>query len=494
MKTSVFVGDLADVKADILVVNLFEGVKEPGGATKRADALLGGKIQEAISLGEFTGKFGETLLLPAGEGIKARWVLVLGLGKKEGLTLDRVRHLSLYPVKTARKLGKRRIATVLHGAGAGGFRAEDAAYFLGLGYFLSAYSYDAYKERKEKSPAELVVVEVDRSKKGEIDDGLKRARAVAEGVNFARDLVNTPPMYLRPSDLARKAKGLAGGKVSVRVLDEKEIKKLGMNGLYSVGMGSSSPPRLIVATYRGGKAKEKPFAVVGKGVTFDTGGISLKKWEGMDRMKYDMAGAACALGVIKAASELGLKRNVVAVVPVAENMPSGNAYRPGDVIRMMSGKTVEVLTTDAEGRLILADAITYARKKVGVSAIVDVATLTGACVVALGGLAMGMMGNDRSLLDAFRQASDRSGERAWELPLYEEYGDQLRSEVADLKNIGGPEAGAITAGFFLKHFAEDTPWVHLDIAGVAWTEKERLGYAPGATGAGVRLITEYLRS
>jgi leucyl aminopeptidase len=212
----------------------------------------------------------------------------------------------------------------------------------------------------------------------------------------------------------------------------------------------------------------------------------------MDRMKYDMAGAASALGVIKAVSLLGVRRNVVAVVPVAENMPSGSAYRPGDVIQTMSGKTVEVLSTDAEGRLVLADAIWYAKKKVGAAMIVDVATLTGACVVALGGLAMGVMGNERDVIDHILKASEESGERAWELPLYEEYGEQIKSQIADIKNIGGHEAGAITAGYFLKHFAGDTPWVHFDIAGVAWMEKERLGFLPGATGAGVRLITEAL--
>ncbi len=492
MKIRVHIGDLSEVKTDILVVNLFEGLKEPAGATARVDRLLSGAISNAIARGEFTGKFGDYLLLPSLPELSCQWVMVLGLGKKEDLTPDKIRHLSLYPVKVARKLKKKRVASVLHGAGAGGLDPKEASFFLSLGYLLSDYSFDVYRERKETRLETLTIVEIDETKKRDISRGATEAAAVAGGVNLARDLVNTPPMYLRPEDFAREAKKLSGGKVTVRVLNEKEIKKLGMNGLYSVGMGSSSGPRLIIASYRGG-GREKPFAVVGKGITFDTGGISLKKWEGMDKMKYDMAGAAAALGVIKALNALGVKKNVVAVVPVAENMPSGTAYRPGDVIKMMSGKTVEVLTTDAEGRLILADAITYAREKLKVSGIVDIATLTGACVVALGGLAMGMMGNDDELLSRFREASVRSGERAWELPLFEEYGEQLKSEVADIKNVGGPEAGAITAGFFLKHFVGDIPWVHLDIAGVAWAEKERLGYLPGATGAGVRLITEFFK-
>ncbi|MDH3383802.1 MAG: leucyl aminopeptidase, partial [Deltaproteobacteria bacterium] len=250
---------------------------------------------------------------------------------------------------------------------------------------------------------------------------------------------------------------------------------------------------LIVAEYRGGRPGAPWTALVGKGVTFDTGGISLKKWEGMEKMKYDMAGGAGMLATLRAAAALGVRRNIVVIVPAVENMPSGTAYRPGDVLRMMSGKTVEVLSTDAEGRLILADAITFAKKRYRPAVILDAATLTGACVVALGSVTMGMMGNDPKLLDRMREASEASGEKTWELPLHEEYFEQIKSDIADLKNIGGPEGGAITAGYFLKEFAGDTPWVHMDIAGVAWREKEKMGYAPGPTGVPVRLLVEFLR-
>lgn len=492
VKIDVFSGHVSDVAADFLVVGLFEGVKKIRGATKTVDDILGGVITGAIRKQELKGKFGECIPFPTGGKLKSQRVLVIGLGQKKHFSLEKIRHLALFPVKEAKKLRKRHLATVIPGEDESGFASLDAARFLVLGYLLSDYAYDRFKEEKAHRLGLLTIVDKDPSSEKEIKKGIFEAQGIASGVNYARDLVNTPPLYMRPDDLAKEAAKLSKGKITVKIYREREIKKMGMNGLYAVGMGSSAPPRLIVATYRGGKQREKPFAVVGKGVTFDTGGISLKKWEGMEKMKYDMAGAAAALGTLKAVSQLGLKKNVIVVVPVAENMPSGTAYRPGDVITMMSGKTVEVLTTDAEGRLILGDALHFATKKGGARAIVDIATLTGACVVALGSIPMGLMGNNKGLVEKFAKAAEASGERAWELPLYEEYGEQIKSEVADIKNLGGPEAGAITAGFFLSQFVGDVPWVHLDIAGVAWKDKERLGYSPGATGAGVRLITQVL--
>jgi leucyl aminopeptidase len=265
-------------------------------------------------------------------------------------------------------------------------------------------------------------------------------------------------------------------------------------GILAVGQGSEVPPRLVAVEYRGARKGAPWTALVGKGVTFDTGGISLKKPEGMDRMKYDMAGGAAVLGAVRAAAALSLPVNVAAVVPMVENMPSGTAYRPGDVLRTLAGKTVEVLNTDAEGRLILADALHYARKTYRPAAMVDAATLTGACTVALGTVAMALMGNDPSLVSRLKEASARCGEKAWELPMYDEFRDQIKGDSGDIKNTGGPEAGTITAGWFLREFAGDTPWAHLDIAGVAWREKDRMGYAPGPTGAPVRLLVEFLSS
>lgn len=493
MKTELVIGDIRKHRADLLVVNLFEGITTPGGATGAVDKAIGGAISAAIRDGDFGGKWGETLYLRPAKGVAAPRVLVVGLGKQEKFTLDLIRQSALPVLRLAKKKKIARVASVLHGAGAGGLDPKEAARFLGLGAVLSGYEYDRYKSEKEGKVSRFQVIERNRTGAVPIARGLAEGTKLGEAINWGRDLVASPPGDLRPDGLARAARSLGGGKVRVKVYGKKEAGAWRMGGLLAVGKGSDVSPRLIVAEYRGGRSGTSWTALVGKGVTFDTGGISLKKWEGMEKMKYDMAGGAGMLATLRAAAALGLRRNVVAIVPAVENMPSGTAYRPGDVLRMMSGKTVEVLSTDAEGRLILADAITFAKKRYRPAVILDAATLTGACVVALGSITMGMMGNDPKLLDRMRKASEASGERVWELPLHEEYFEQIKSDIADLKNIGGPEGGAITAGYFLKEFAGDTPWVHMDIAGVAWREKEKMGYAPGPTGVPVRLLVEFLR-
>jgi leucyl aminopeptidase len=391
-------------------------------------------------------------------------------------------------LRAAKKCKAGTIATALH---EGGLEPAASARFAALGAMLSDYDYDRFKPEKAHRVPKLLFVEGDR-KASSAAAGLKAGVLLGEAVNWARDLVAAPPADMRPDALAKAAKALDGGKVKVEVLGQKELEKMKAGGILAVGRGSEIPPRLIVAEYRGGKKGAPWIALVGKGVTFDTGGISLKKPEGMDKMKYDMAGAAGMLATIRAAAALGIALNVVAVVPAVENMPSGTAFRPGDVLRTMSGKTVEVLSTDAEGRLILCDAMTYARERYAPAAMIDAATLTGACVVALGSVSMGLMGSDEGLVAKLKEASAASGEKAWELPLHEEYFEQIKSDIGELKNIGGPEAGTITAACFLKEFAGDTPWAHFDIAGVAWREKERMGYAPGPTGAPVRLLVEYL--
>ncbi|OGP33776.1 MAG: hypothetical protein A2X88_04905 [Deltaproteobacteria bacterium GWC2_65_14] len=492
MKMELAVGDILRTRADMLVVNLFEGTKTPGGATGAVDRAIGGAISAAVRDGDFSGKWGETLSLRPGKGIASPRVLVVGLGKKEAFTPDHVRQAALPVMRVAKKLKVRSVASVLHGAGAGGLDPEEAARFAALGAVLSGFEFDRYKSEKGSRVDLFRWVERDETAARPIRKGIAHGMRLGEAINWGRDLVASPPGDLRPDGLARAAKRIAGGKVRVKVFGRKEAEAWKMGGLLAVGRGSRISPRLIVAEYRGGKPGERWTALIGKGVTFDTGGISLKKWEGMEKMKYDMAGGAGMLAAIRAAAALGIRRNVVAVVPAVENMPSGDAYRPGDVLRMMSGKTVEVLSTDAEGRLILADAIAFAKKRYRPEVIVDAATLTGACVVALGSVTLGMMGNDPKVLARMKAASEASFERAWELPLHEEYREQLKSDVADLKNIGGPEAGAITAGVFLKEFAGDTPWVHMDIAGVAWMEKEKMGYAPGPTGVPVRLLVRFL--
>ncbi|MGE5699337.1 MAG: leucyl aminopeptidase [Deltaproteobacteria bacterium] len=499
MKIELVIGDIIRQKADMVVVNLFEGEKSPGGATGAADAAIGGAIKAAVRDGDFQGKWGETLLLRPGRGLASRRVLVLGLGRKEKFTPDLVRQSVLPVMRVAKKLKLKTVASVIHGAGAGGLDPRTAARFAALGAALSGYEYDRYKSEKAIRVERFQWVERNRAHAGPVKAGLDEGARLGEAINWGRDLVASPPGDLRPDGLARAAKALpkglgsaAGRRIRVRVFGRRQIEGLRMGGILAVGKGSEVPPRLIVAEYRGARAGAPWTALVGKGVTFDTGGISLKKWEGMEKMKYDMAGGAGMLAAVRAAAALGIRKNIVAVVPAVENMPSGRAFRPGDVIRMMSGKTVEVLSTDAEGRLILADAIEYARKRYRPAAMIDAATLTGACVVALGSVSMGMMGNDEKLLARMKEAAASSGEKAWELPLHEEYFEQIKSDIGDLKNIGGAEAGTITAGYFLKEFAGDTPWVHLDIAGVAWREKDRMGYAPGPTGAPVRLVIQYL--
>ena len=499
MKIELVIGDIVRQKADLVVVNLFEGVKKPGGATGAVDGAIGGAISAAIGDGDFEGKWGETLLLRPGRGISSPRVLVLGLGKKEKFTADLVRQSALPVIRLAKKLKLKSVASVVHGAGIGGLDPREAARFAALGVALSAYEYDRYKSEKASRLERFQWIERNRAVAGPARKGMVEGFKIGQAINWARDLVASPPADLRPDGLARAARSLAHGlepgvrrKIRVRVYGKSEMQALKMGGILAVGKGSEIAPRLIVAEYRGGSPGGRWSVLVGKGVTFDTGGISLKKWEGMEKMKYDMAGGAGMLASVRAAAALGIRKNIVAVVPAVENMPSGTAFRPGDVIRMMSGKTVEVISTDAEGRLVLADAITYARKRYRPDVMIDAATLTGACVVALGSVAMGMMGNDERLLHRMKAASAASGEKAWELPMHEEYFEQIKSDIGDIKNIGGPEAGTITAGYFLKEFAGDTPWIHLDIAGVAWREKERMGYAPGPTGVPVRLIVQFL--
>ena len=493
--------DIRAVKADMLVVNLFEGAKRPGGAAAVVDAAIGGAIAAAVRGGDFDGKLGETLSLRPSRGLSSPRVLVVGLGKKEKFTSDHARQAVLPVLKAAKRLKLSTVASVVHGAGAGGVDPGIAARFCALGAALSEFEFDRYKEERAHRIARFLFVERDAKAFPSVRAGVSWGARVGEAINWGRSLVATPPAELRPDDLARAARGVGRGiggaaarRVRVRVLGLPELTALKAGGILAVAKGSPAPPRLVVAEYRGGSPGSPWTALVGKGVTFDTGGISLKKWEGMEKMKYDMAGGAGMLATLRAAAALGIRRNLVAVVPCVENMPSGTAYRPGDVLRMMSGKTVEILSTDAEGRLILADAMTYAVRKYKPREMLDAATLTGACVVALGSVNIGMMGNDEGMLSRMKAASAASGEKAWELPLHEEYFEQIKSDIGELKNIGGAEAGTITAGRFLQEFAGGTPWVHFDIAGTAWVEKERRGYAPGPSGVPVRLLVEYLSS
>jgi len=319
---------------------------------------------------------------------------------------------------------------------------------------------------------------------------------VSDAVIFSRNISNLPPNDCSPKDLANFSAALSKNqKIKVRVIEKEEMEPYGLGGILAVGKGSSSSPKLIIIEYSGSTKNEKPIVIVGKAVTFDTGGISIKPSEKMDEMKYDKCGGCNVLGIMKAVSDLNLNSNLIGMIPAVENMPSGNSYRPGDIIKMYNRKTVEVLNTDAEGRIILADALAFAVKTFAPKAIIDMATLTGAAIIALGTNVAALVGNNKELVTKIIDFSNQTGEKIWELPLYDEYKEQVKSSTADMKNIGGRSAGAITAAAFLSNFVEDTPWIHLDIAGTAWNQegtKEKTYNPKGATGFGIRTIVKYI--
>jgi leucyl aminopeptidase len=490
--------DVTAYRGDALVVNLFEGVKQPGGATGAVDRALGGAIAALIKDGEIKGKWSERTVVHTLGKIPAERVLVTGLGKQAEFTVDRARAVIGEALRHLRRLGVRRAATILHGAGAGGFAAEAAAQATAEGAILGLYRFLRYKknddEADRKEISELRILERDAAKVAGIRAGVAKGRILAEAANFARDLVNEPGNVLTPPELANRAAAMARrARLRVTILRPPEMRRLGMGGLLGVARGSQEPPRLIVLEHRGGRRGGPTLGLVGKGVTFDSGGISIKPAERMEEMKGDMAGAAAMIAAMQAIAALKVPLHVLAVTPCTENLPSGTALKPGDVIRAMNGKAMEIINTDAEGRLILADALCYARK-LGATHLVDAATLTGACVVALGHFRTGAFTNDEEWLAQVRAASEEAGEKIWQLPMDPEYDELIKAETGEIKNTGGRWGGAITAAKFLENFVEKTPWVHLDIAGTSDTDKEKGYTVKGATGVPVRtLVTLALR-
>lgn len=490
MEIRVLPKSILDVECDCLIVNLFEGVLSPGGATGAVDKALEGLISEMISHGDIKGRLNETVVLYTGGKIPARKILVVGLGKQVDFSLDRARMVSGTAARRAEKSGCKRLASIIHGAGIGGQKPADAAQALVEGTLLGTCGFTEYRSKTEETPAieEFLIVEKDEKKAKDALDGARRGRILAEATNYARDLVITPANKLTPAILAEKAREAARNfDLDYQVLGPGEMEELGMGALLGVARGSVEEPRLIVLSYKSGREGEK-LALVGKGLTFDAGGISLKPADGMHEMKVDMAGGAAVIGAIRAIAELKPSIDVIAVIPAAENLPDGKAQKPGDVVKAMNGKTIEVQNTDAEGRLILADAVAYAREKLGATRIVDIATLTGAAVIALGHVASGLISNNQELADAVLDAARKAGEKVWQLPAYDEYKEQYKSDIADLKNIGGRPAGTITGGLIIGEFAGDTPWVHLDIAGTAFLADEKPYLGKGATGVGVRTL------
>jgi leucyl aminopeptidase len=460
------------------------------------DERTGGPLKELGTAGEFTGKSGETLLLHQPGGLKARRLLLLGAGKAEKFSLAEVRRIAGTAARFLRRRGLAEF-TFLAGAQPKGVVPAELAQAAVEGVVLGNFEPNRYQTEKEeeKTITALSLAGFSPREQQSLDAGIRRGRVIAEAQNFARELVNEPANRLTPRMFAERVSAMAGELgLEIDVLDENRIRELKMGALLSVAQGSEEPPRLVVLTYAPPNwAEGRPvLGLVGKGVTFDSGGISIKPGEGMEKMKYDMAGGASMAGVLRAVAALKPATKVMALIPLTENLPSGRAQKPGDVQVAMSGKSIEVVNTDAEGRLVLADALHYARQ-LGATHLVDAATLTGAVLVALGNVNVGAFSNDQKFLDAVLASGRAAGEKFWPLPLDEEYRDNITSTVADIQNVGkGRGGGAINGAMFLKEFVGETPWVHLDIAGTAWFEEGKPWMAKGPTGVGVRTLVHFV--
>ncbi len=483
-------------KTACLVLGAFVG-KLGTPVLTELDQTLDGAISRAAREKEFTGKQGQTLLLHTGKRLAAERVLLIGLGKEKGAGDERLRQgvAAATTFLQGRQIGTFTLCLPTFSLRETGLAAKAQAAVEGI--LLAAYRFDRYRtEKREELPAELrdVCLLIENQKDlREVEAGVETAHCICRGVALARDLVNEPGNVKSPAFFAAKATAIAQETdLKCTVLGKGDLEKEGFGALLGVAQGSVREPRLIVLEYAGGNRDAQPIALVGKGVVFDAGGISLKPADKMDEMKMDMAGGAAVLGTLFAAALLKLPVNLVGIIPAVENLPSGSAIRPGDILTSLSGRTIEVLNTDAEGRMILADALTYAGR-FNPRVVIDLATLTGACVIALGHHATAALGNHNGLIRQLLRAGDESGERLWQLPLWDDYAAQIKSDIADVKNIGGRPAGTITAAAFLQKFAEDFTWAHLDIAGTAWEEKGRHYLPKGGTGVGVRLLIQYLR-
>jgi leucyl aminopeptidase len=492
MKANLLLTNPAQVETECLVVvALDRGSKDkPEVALEVSDDAVAKAAAEVIASGELTGKNFETTLLHHPSGLKAKRLLVLGGGKSTKFTQFDLRRLAGAAVRALKSRGLRSFAFVAPQAG---LNAEVAVKAIVEGAFVGNFDPDTYKsDRKDQTIDQLTVVA--SGDQAKLRAAVQEAAVIGESQNFTRELVNEPSNRMTPTMLAERAKKMAQEVgLQCEVYGADKIKELKMGAFWSVAQGSDEPPALIILKYEPAGAPEEPvLGLVGKGITFDTGGISIKPADGMEKMKYDMAGGAAMLGAMRAIALLKPKVKVIAIVCATENMPSGKAQKPGDVQIAMSGKSIEIINTDAEGRLVLADGLYYARQ-LGCTHLVDAATLTGAVVVALGYVNAGIFANDDHLYDRFQKAEDTAGEKFWRMPLDEEYKDVIKSSIADIVNSGGRWGGAVTAAMFLKEFAEDTPWLHLDIAGTAWTEDAKPWIAKGPSGIAVRSLVEFVK-
>ena len=495
MKIHIQRGKITGYRTEALAAAHFEGgilAQEPAGLLDRA---CGGQIESLIASGDFRGKLYQTAVIRTGGAIPARRIMIVGLGKQADFSPEKLRGAYAAAARQARDLNLKEFSLAVDG-GVLDLPLPQVAEAILEGALLGLYRFTPYKTVDRESVTDvrdIHLIEDDEERLKVIAKAARTAEAVAKAVFLARDLVSRPGNDMTPSDLVREARTVAGGRpVKLRVLDAAQMKKIGMNALLGVARGSSEPAKFIILEYDGRRKSDPPIVLVGKGLTFDSGGISIKPSEKMEEMKTDMAGGAAVLGAIAAVADLKLPVHVVGLIPATENLPGGKAYQPGDILKSLSGRTIEVITTDAEGRLILADALTYALRYKPV-AVIDLATLTGACIVALGDHVIGMLGTDEALKAGIREAADATDERVWELPLWEDYDEQIKSDIADFRNSGGRAGGAITAAAFLRKFVDNVPWVHLDIAGPSWLSKDRPYIPKGASGVGVRLLVRFLR-
>ncbi len=489
-------GVLSEEGTEAVLLTHFEGDTCPTGACARLDAKSGGLIAALISQGDVSGRLNEIRVLYPGTDVPAKRFVVVGLGKRADVSLERIRGAFSRAAQHIRSLRVTAFSTAVD-FGTVDLPLAQTAEAVVEGAILGLYRFVRFKTTdltEEPEVRAITIVEERPAAVKTLRTAASTAVIVSGAVVLARDLVSAPANEMTPKQLARAAVQCSRGrKIACTVIEEEALRKLGMHALLGVAAGSDEAPRFIILEYRGGRRTAPVIALVGKGITFDSGGISIKSADKLDQMKSDMAGGAAVIAAVRAAADLALPVNIVGLVPAVENLPSGKAYKPGDILTSLSGQTIEVVTTDAEGRLIMADALTYAGRY-RPAAIIDLATLTGACIVALGDHVSGMFGSDDELKRAIREAADFTGERVWELPLWEEYDELIRGDAADFKNSGGRAGGAVTAAVFLSKFTAGYPWVHLDIAGPAWSTKERPYSPKGASGVGVRLLLQFLRT
>ncbi|MCK9274033.1 MAG: leucyl aminopeptidase [Syntrophales bacterium] len=481
-------------ETEAFIAFCFENTDAFTGTVKELDEGCNGVLSRIKGAGDFKARMNETIVLYTKDSIAPKRIVLVGLGKKEEFTLDRYRGAFSAGARKIRDLAIKEFTAspILEDID---FSVSEMSEAAVEGVILGLYRFTPYKTKNDRIESlERLTLIADNKNIPSIKNAVHQAEIACEATCFVRDLVSTPANEMTPSTLAARAlKHCASTGVKIKIIEKAAMKKMGMNALLGVARGSCEPPKLIVMTYNGGAKTANPIVLVGKGITFDSGGISLKPSEKMDEMKDDMAGGAVVIAVLCAAAKLKLPLNIIGLVPAAENLPGGCALKPGDVLRSLSGQTIEIKNTDAEGRLILADALEYAQRFTP-AAVIDIATLTGACVVALGEYLAGMLGTDDQLKNELRHAASLTGEALWELPLWQEYEDLLKSDIADMKNVGTRMGGTITAALFLKKFAGAAPWAHLDIAGPAFISQDKPYIPKGASGIGARLLIRFLKN